>query len=144
MAYSGKFFPQNPNKYMGDPGNIFYRSLWERKVMVKLDLTESVVSWSSEEIIVPYISPVDNKWHRYFPDFFIVLETKEGRKGVMIEVKPEKQTKPPTKKAKVTKSYLNEVMTWGVNEAKWNAAKELCSHKGWEFRILTEKELNIK
>lgn len=144
MAYSGKFFPLNPNKYLGDPSNIWYRSLWERKVMVKFDTSSDVIQWSSEEIIIPYVSPVDNCWHRYFPDFYAVIETKEGRRGVLIEVKPQKQTVQPSVQKKVTKRYLNEVMTWGVNQAKWKAAKELCDKKGWEFRILTEKELNIK
>ncbi len=141
MAYSGKFFPLNPNKYLGDPSNIWYRSLWERKVMVKFDTSSDVVQWSSEEIIIPYLSPVDNRWHRYFPDFYAVIETKEGKRGVLIEVKPQKQTVQPNVQKKVTKRYLNEVMTWGVNQAKW---KEHCDKKGWEFRILTEKELNIK
>lgn len=144
MAYSGKFFPLNPNKYLGDPSNIWYRSLWERKVMVKFDTSSDVISWSSEEIIIPYLSPVDNSWHRYFPDFYAVIETKEGRRGVLIEVKPHKQTIQPSVQKNVTKRYLNEVMTWGVNQAKWKAAKEYCDKKGWEFRILTEKELNIK
>jgi len=144
MAYSGRFFPTNPNKYSGDPTNIFYRSLWERKVMVKFDTSDDVIEWSSEEIIIPYLSPVDNKWHRYFPDFYALVETKEGRRGVLIEVKPHKQTMQPEAGKKVTKGYLKEVMTWGVNQAKWNAARGYCQKNGWEFRLLTEKELNIK
>lgn len=144
MAYSGKFFPLNPNKYLGDPSNIWYRSLWERKVMVKFDTSEDVIQWSSEEIIIPYLSPVDNRWHRYFPDFYAIIETKEGKREVLIEVKPQKQTVQPNIQKKVTKKYLNEVMTWGVNQSKWKAAKDHCDKNGWEFRILTEKELNIK
>ena len=144
MAYSGRFFPSNVNKYLGDPTTIYYRSLWERKVMVKFDTSDDVIEWSSEEIVIPYFSPVDKRMHRYFPDFYAVLETREGRRGVLIEVKPHKQTIQPEIGKKVTKRYLNEVMTWGVNQAKWEAAKGYCNAKGWEFKILTEKELNIK
>ena len=70
MAYSGKFSPKNTNKYLGDPTNIWYRSLWERRVMTHLDINSNVIEWSNEEIIIPYLSPIDNRWHRYFPDFF--------------------------------------------------------------------------
>lgn len=144
MAYSGRFFPKNPSKYRGDPTNIWYRSLWERKVMEWFDLNENVIDWSSEELIIPYLSPVDNKYHRYFPDFVAKFRTKSGsEKRYVIEVKPEKQTKPPEKRKKITRRYLSEIATWGVNEAKFKAAKEFCADRGWEFQILTEKELNL-
>ncbi len=137
MAYSGRFSPKNPKKYSGDPTNIWYRSLWERRVMTHLDDDPMVLEWSSEEIIVPYISPVDNKRHRYFPDFWF----RTPNECVMIEVKPFKQSVEPTKRSKVTKAYLNEVMTWGVNQAKWNAAEAYCKSRGWQFRVMTENEI---
>lgn len=145
MAYSGKFFPKNPKKYRGDVNNIWYRSLWERKAMDWFDSNASVLEWSSEELIIPYISPLDNKYHRYFPDFVAQVKTRDGDlKRYVIEVKPEKQTKPPEKAKRVTKRIINEIATWGVNEAKWKAATDFCSDRGWIFKIITEKELNIK
>lgn len=144
MAYSGKFSPKNVNKYLGDPTNIWYRSLWERRVMVHLDDNPGVIGWSNEEIVIPYLSPIDNRWHRYFPDFFVRVKNKEGLVEAMIlEVKPAKQSVPPQRKSKVTQRYIREVVTWGVNEAKWNAAVEYCKDKGWKFRVITEDHLGI-
>jgi hypothetical protein len=144
MAYSGKFSPKNTNKYLGDPTNIWYRSLWERRVMVHLDDNPNVVEWSNEEIVIPYLSPVDNRWHRYFPDFFARIRNRNGLLEAMIlEVKPKSQSVPPTPKKRVTKQYINEVMTWGVNEAKWKAAVEYCKDRKWTFKVITEEDLGI-
>ena len=110
--------------------------------MHKFDLEDWVISWSSEEIIVPYKSPVDGKWHRYFPDFVIKVKSKNGElKTWMIEVKPKKQTKEPVPQRRVTKQYITEVTTWGVNQAKWKAATEFCLDRKWEFVIFTEDQL---
>jgi hypothetical protein len=136
----GKYKPRNPEKYSGDPTNIIYRSSYELKFMQYCDLTESVNSWKSEEFFIPYVSPIDNKVHRYFPDFFI----KYKNKNLVIEIKPQKDLKMPQQNPKVkTKSWAYQVKTWLVNEAKWNAAKEWCADRNYEFRILTEKELGI-
>lgn len=146
MAYSGKYFPENPKKYRGDVNNIVYRSLWERKAMVWFDQNPNVLEWSSEEVVIPYISPLDNRVHRYFPDFLIRAKARDGSiKTILIEVKPKAQTEPPVnKKTKVTRRFINEIATWGVNDAKWKAAREFCADRMWEFQIITEKELNIK
>jgi hypothetical protein len=141
----GFFKPQNPAKYKGDPTGIVYRSSWELKFMSYLDKHDDVIVWQSEELFIPYRSPVDNKIHRYFPDFVVKKRDKDGTvKTVMIEVKPEAQTKPPKKPSKVSKRYINEVYTWGVNEAKWKAANEFCMDRGWSFHVFTEKQLGIK
>ena len=145
MAYRGKFSPKNPQKYRGDYTNIVYRSTWECRVMTWLDGNESIIEWSSEEIVIPYKSPVDNRVHRYFPDFYVKVKQKDDTIRVMIiEVKPAKQTKPPEKKKKVTKQYIQEVVTWGINEAKWKAATEFCLDRGWAFKVLTEYDLGLK
>lgn len=145
MAYKGKFSPKNPQKYRGDYTNIVYRSTWECRVMTWLDGNESIIEWSSEEIVIPYKSPVDNRVHRYFPDFYVKVKQKDDTIRVMIiEVKPAKQTKPPEKKKKVTKQYIQEVVTWGINEAKWKAANEFCLDRGWTFKVLTEYDLGLK
>ena len=147
--YQGRFKPRNPEKYKGDPTYIIYRSGWELKLMSYLDKHPHVTKWCSEEIIIPYRSPIDGRMHRYFPDFYVEQINKEKRKEkVLIEVKPYAQTQPPkvqnTKKNKPTKRYLNEVKTWGINSAKWKAAEEFCKDRGYIFRIITENELGIK
>jgi len=144
MAYSGLFKPKNPSKYIGDYKNIVYSSSWECKVMDWLDRNPDVIAWGSEELTVPYKSPVDGRFHRYFPDFLIKLRTRDSKlKTLMIEVKPKKQTQPPKQQTRKTKQYINEVTTWGVNQAKWKAANEYCADRGWEFRILTEDHLGL-
>ena len=138
MAYKGKFRPQNYKKYKGDHTKIIYRSGWELSFMKYLDRQPKVLRWSSEEIIIPYRSPIDNRIHRYFPDFWV--KTSKGES--LIEIKPKKQTKPPKLNPKHKRRYLKEVRTWGVNEAKWKAASEFCEHKGWKWQIITEDTLN--
>lgn len=145
MAYKGKFRPKFPQKYKGDPTNIIYRSLWERHCMVYFDQNPNILKWCSEEVIIPYKSPIDGRWHRYFPDFLIQVKTKEGNiDTILIEVKPFKETKEPAKRKRITKNYLYEVQTFGINSAKWKAAEEYCADRKWQFMILTEKELGIK
>jgi hypothetical protein len=143
MSYKGRFTPKNPKKYAGDSSNIVYRSLWELKVMKYLDENTNVIYWASEELVIPYVSPVDNRVHRYFPDFVVKVLNKEGKETTMVlEVKPEKQTRPPKQKRK-TKQFLQEVVTYAINEAKWKAAELFCLEHGWKFKIITEKDLGI-
>ena len=140
MSYKGRFRPKNPNKYKGDPRNVVYRSSWEYKFMLWCDQTSSVTEWGSEEIAVPYISPVDGKRHKYYPDFYV----KVNNKKYMVEVKPAKQTKEPKIQKKVTKRYITEAYTYATNQAKWKQAREYCADRMWEFKVITEKELGIK
>lgn len=146
MPTQGFFKPKNPKKYKGDPTNIVYRSGWELKLMLYLDSRPEVISWGSEEIIIPYRSPIDGKMHRYFPDFIVTKINKDGLKETaLIEVKPFNQTIPPkNNKEKPTKKFITEVKNWGMNEAKWKAASEYCKDRNWTFHIFTEKELGIK
>ena len=145
MSYKGKYYPSFPRKYKGDPTNIIYRSLWERKFMVYCDKNDKILEWGSEEIALPYRSPIDNKVHRYFPDFVIKVKESTGNiKTYVIEVKPKKQTVEPKKRSKVTKSYIHECKTYAVNQAKWKAAKEFCDDRLIEFKVITEEELGIK
>lgn len=143
MAYKGKYTPENSDKYVGDPTNITYRSLWERRFMKWCDKHPGVLAWGSEEIVVPYISPIDKRIHRYFVDFIVVTKGKNTKnKNVsLVEIKPHKQCRPPEKKSRVTRRYLNEVKTWGINEAKWKAATEFAENRGWTFKVLTEKDI---
>jgi hypothetical protein len=145
MSYKGKYKPSFPEKYNGDPTNIIYRSLWERKFCVYCDLNENILSWSSEEKAIAYRSPIDGKIHRYFPDFLIKVKESNGTiKKYMIEIKPKKQTLPPQKPQRQTKKYISEVYEYAKNQAKWEAAKEWCEERGYEFKVITEQELGIK
>ena len=145
MSYKGKYYPSYPRKYKGDPTNIIYRSLWERKFMVYCDKNDKILEWGSEEIALPYRSPVDNKVHRYFPDFYIKVQENTGRiKRYLIEVKPHKQTQKPKKPKRQTKNYLREVYEYAKNQAKRKAATEYCEDRLWEFKVMTENELGIK
>ena len=145
MAYKGRYNPVNPKKYKGNPQNIIYRSLWERKFMVYCDTNDKVLEWGSEEIIIPYISPWDGKVHRYFPDFYIKVKQSDGNlKKFIIEVKPKKQTRPPKPVVRKTKRWINEVRTFGINDAKWKHATKWCKDNNMEFKILTEEELGIR
>ena len=144
MSYKGKFQPKNSQKYNGDPTKIIYRSLWERKFMKFCDDKKNILKWSSEEVIVPYRSPIDNRMHRYYVDFLVTSINRNGiKETLLIEVKPKRQCKPPKKKSRVTKGYIKEVKAWGINSAKWEAATEYAENKGWKFIILTEDDLVI-
>ena len=145
MSYSGKFRPSNYLKYKGDPSNIVYRSLWELKFMNYCDKNENILEWGSEELWIPYVSPKDNRVHRYFPDFYIKYKNRQGKiQKSLVEIKPLRQTKKPNMSPKrKTKTWMNEVVTYGVNQAKWKAAEEFCEDRLWDFKILTEKELGI-
>jgi hypothetical protein len=143
-SYKGKFVPQNSKKYIGDVRNIVYRSLWERKFMIYCDTNENVLEYSSEEIIVNYFDPTTNKIRRYFPDFYIKVKEPDGSiKKYLIEIKPHKQTMPPSKPKRQTKGYIYEAYEYAKNQSKWEAAREYCKDRGWTFRILTENELGI-
>jgi hypothetical protein len=145
MAYKGKYTPRNPKKYKGDPNRIVYRSLWERKFMVYCDTSNSILEWGSEEIIIPYLSPVDGKIHRYFPDFYIKVRKNDGStEKSIIEIKPKVQCSPPKVPSRKTKRFYNDVKTWAVNEAKWKYATEFCNINSMDFKVLTEDHLGIK
>ena len=144
MSYKGKYYPSYPRKYKGDPTNIIYRSLWERKFMVYCDKNDNILEWASEEIAIPYRSPIDNRVHRYFPDFYMKVKERNGKiKRYVIEVKPAKQTKPPVKPKRQTKGYIIEAYEYAKNQAKWKMAREFCADRQWEFKVVTEKELGI-
>ncbi len=144
MAYSGLYKPENPQKYRGNPTNIVYRSLWERKFMVFCDRNSNILQWGSEEVVIPYRSPVDGKVHRYFVDFNIKLCTRNGEtKKYLIEIKPKKQTIPPPETSRRTKTCRTNIMTYMKNRAKWEAAENWCEDRQMKFMILTEDHLGI-
>ena len=144
-SIKSRYKPSYPEKYQGNPNNIICRSSWERKFCRWCDLNKSIVSWASEEFSIPYVSPVDNRVHRYYPDYLIKVKESTGKvKTYVIEVKPKKQTAPPKKPKRQTKSYIYECQMYAVNQAKWKAAREFCADNRVEFKIITENELGIK
>lgn len=144
--YTGKYKVKNPDKYKGDHTDVIYRSSWERSVMQNFDLNPNYMEWNSECIVVPYISPLDNKMHRYFPDFYVKYKTKSGDvQEALIEVKPDKETRQPLQPKnnhnKAKKRYIQECMTYAVNVEKWKAAMKYCEINNYKFMILTEKHI---
>jgi hypothetical protein len=143
MSYKGTFLPKNPSKYNGNSKNIIYRSNWELRVMKYFDDHPNVIWWASEELPIPYVSPVDNKTHRYFPDFIVKMRLKDGKVTTYIlEVKPLAQTKMPVQRRK-TKRFIQEAATYAINQEKWRAADLFCREHGWQFKVITEKELGL-
>jgi hypothetical protein len=139
-SYKGIYRPQRPNKYIGNPNQIVYRSLLERRFMVYCDTSDSVTKWSSEELSIIYRNPIDKRIHRYFPDFIVQMNT--GKK-YMIEIKPLRQTKPPKIPKKKTKAFMRESFEFIKNQAKWGAAKIYCEDNSLEFKVITEKDLGV-
>lgn len=134
----GLFTPKNPKKYRGDISQIIYRSSWEAALMYWLDINDKVKAWSSESVIVPYVSPVDNKVHRYIIDFMI--ETTEGT--FLVEVKPQKECLPPRRRqGKRLELLESEALTFAVNSAKWQAADQYANSQGYKFQVWDEVTL---
>jgi hypothetical protein len=143
-SHKGLFHATHPDKYLGDAKNIVYRSSWELKLFRYCDLTPGVIKWASEEFHIPYLSPVDKRMHRYFPDVYMQVRTTDGSiKHSVIEIKPKVQTLPPKASRKRNRRFLSETMTYAVNQAKWEAATAYCKVKGWTFMVVNETHLGI-
>lgn len=141
----GEFVPINPKKYVGRYP-IIIRSGWERMFCQWLDVNAIVLEWSSENIAIPYYDPVQQKNRRYYPDFWMKVKNKKGGTAkYVVEIKPAKETKPPTKRGRKTKkTQLFQESTWITNQAKFKAAEQYCKKMGYIFKIMTEKELFFK
>lgn len=137
----GNYPVRNIHKYVGNHRNVIFRSSWELRFLKYADHNPAIVNFSSEEIVIPYLSPKDGEIHRYFPDFWIKVKTQTGFQECLIEVKPKHQCKPPVLKKRKTKRFLMEHMTYEINQAKWVAAEAYCAKKGMKFIILTEDDL---
>jgi hypothetical protein len=144
MFHKRKFTPTNPQKYSGDPSNIIMRSSWETKFANWCDVNPSIISWVSEETVIPYRCGTDNKIHRYFVDFKIQVKETSGRvKTYLVEIKPYKQTIPPVYPGRQTQRYLQESFAYIKNQSKWEAATQYAKERGWEFIKLTEHNLGV-
>lgn len=144
MYHKRKYTPVHAEKYAGDPTSIVMRSSWETRFAHWCDHDSNVLEWSSEETVVPYRCPTDNKLHRYFIDFKIKVRAADGLiKTYLVEVKPSKQTQPPIYPGRNTKRYITESLTFMKNQAKWQAANEWAKDRGYVFKIITEYELGL-
>lgn len=143
--HQGKFHPKNPEKYTGDVNNIIYRSSWELKFMRYCDRKENILEWGSEEFFIPYYDPTTEKVRRYFPDFYMKVKESDGKiSRYIVEVKPKKQTiKPQRTTRKRNKTYINEVLTYEKNMAKWKAALDFCESRLIHFKVITEDDLGL-
>jgi hypothetical protein len=139
QPYKGKFTNlKNPQKYQGDVSKITYRSLWERNAFRWLDENPEVRYWASEEFSIPYVHPIEGRRAKYFPDIYI--EFTNGR-VLIVEIKPDKQTRPPETPKRQTKKHINEVATYAINTEKWKVAQQLAHKNNIEFQIWTEHHL---
>ena len=143
MFHKRKYKPLYPEKYTGDPTNIIMRSSWETQFASWCDKNPSVIKWNSEETVIPYRCPTDNRIHRYFIDFKIQVQGKNGLQTYLVEVKPYKQTQLPEYPGRRTKKYLVESAMFLKNQAKWKAADEWAKDRGYQFKIVTEYDLGI-
>lgn len=139
----GIYQPIHPEKYIGDVHDVRYRSSWEFQLCYKFDHSKEILAWGCEPLFILYRSPKDGLSHRYFIDFMTVAYNKELDKKIvtLIEVKPEKEKYPPTSKGKKKSRYLYECMQYEINQSKWKYARAYCEKRGWNFVILTEKEI---
>lgn len=143
--WQGHFVPHNPLKYKGKHP-IKIRSSWEYKFMQFVDKNPSIIEWSSESIAVQYFDPTKPLIpHRYYVDFSILVKDKTGAfKKYYIEIKPKKETiQPVPKQGKSNKKYVNEMIQYTRNVAKWKAAVAYAKQKNASFMILTEEDMMV-
>ncbi len=138
----GYFRPRHPKKYKGNVNNIRFLSSYEKSFFEFLDNNPSVLLWASEEISIPYIKPTTGRVHKYYPDIWVKYKNKDGIIiQDLIEIKPEKQTKPPKTVGKSKKTQIYEAITWAINKSKWKSAKLFCIKYNMNWKIITEKDI---
>lgn len=136
------YSPTNIEKYVGQYP-IVCRSSWEYRYCQWLDITPAVLEWSSEGHCIRYLDPTQrDKTRRYYPDFYVCLHTDKGKRRFLVEVKPDKDTKPPNKRGKKSqKTKATMTRTYLINQAKFRAAEVYSKKMGFIFKVLTEKQL---
>jgi hypothetical protein len=135
-AMKGLYRPKNPQKYLGNPQRIVFRSSWELKLFQWLDSTPAILQWASEEFSIPYLSPFDNKVHQYYPDALVIYKDKHGSlQKEIIEIKPLKET------ILQPRATERDKLAYVLNQAKWKAASIFASQQGMRFRVVTEKSM---
>jgi hypothetical protein len=143
--HQGVFVPNNPKKYKGTYP-LYFKSNWELKMMRFLDLNENIIFWGAESIKIrySYFDPIKktNSEHTYYPDFIVQILKNNKIRTQIVEIKPYRETRVPRNTSKKsTKTMIYETVTYAKNQAKWNAAKEYCRVRDWDFLVLTERDL---
>jgi len=135
----------NPPKYRGT-FPIVYRSRPEYMIMRWLDLNPHVLSWTSENTVIPYRRPQDNMCHRYYVDFSCQYQDSHGEVSTMLlEYKPKKFTVPPVKTKRMSqRTYVNLCETWSKNQAKWAAAKDFANAHNAKFLVISEEHIGLE
>ena len=160
--HQGNYIPQNKDKVLklNTQGGVYYRSSWEQKIMLWLDMKSEVFQWGAECLEIPYqMTHFDNgdmklKSHRYYPDFFYRMRLSDGTlKEVVVEVKPMKEYKmvqdlnegrmtiPEKGGVKKLKSFEYDLKMAYKNKMKWETMINWCNKKGYDFIIITEQHL---
>lgn len=132
----GRFVPQNPAKYVGNPNRIMFRSSWELKFFKYLDRMNAVMRWGSEELAIPYVSPKDNRVHKYYPDVIVWYKDTAGNiQKEIVEIKPYKESViTPKMSDRDKEAYV-------INQAKWSYAAKFAEANGAKFRVITERTM---
>lgn len=131
----GKYEILNANKFVGGKPPT-YRSSWELAFMRMCDNHPNITKWASENVKIPYRSPVDGKYHNYIPDFMIQYTDKDGAQHVeLIEIKPSNQTTLENARNR------GQAIQTHINAAKWTAAQEWCKRKGIRFKVINEDQI---
>jgi len=138
----GVFVPRNQDKFIGTKAT--YRSGLELKFFRFCDNSPNVLKWGSENVIIPYRSPLDNRAHKYYVDNLVIIKEDDQIKKYLVEIKPYKQTKKPQTKYRKKSHLIYEQRAYITNQAKWEAARDYCKKCGYSFIIITEKELYNK
>lgn len=143
----GLYNPVNPDKYIGNPLDIKFRSSWEYAFCKYLDLNEKIIKWSCEQPIITY-QDLRNKVHRYYPDFYYEMLKNgdpQNLERVIVEIKPTTELYPPEKPknetGKALENYEYAVRTHVKNKLKWNAAEDYARSRSMKFVIITEDTL---
>jgi hypothetical protein len=134
----GRFTPKYPSKYIGNVNDIVYRSSWERVIFHWVDKNPAVLEWCSEELVIPYYNPLDKMQHRYFPDIFARIQSKDRIRECVIEIKPLIHSIRPVVKKQRKKTLNHQMERYVQNAVKWQAADHYCKQRGWEFILLCD------
>lgn len=160
----GNYLPVNRDKVIkfNAENGVYFRSSWERKVMIWLDHCDNVKRWGAECMEIPYqtmeTNEINHRYgdmtaHRYYPDFYYEIEDDDKKiTRVVVEVKPQKEvdmtnaflhkTLTVPEKSRALKNFEYDFKTAYKNAQKWNAIIKYCDKMGYEFVIMTETYIN--
>lgn len=137
----------NPQKYIGNPLDIKFRSSWEQSFCRYLDTNDKIIKWTSEQPVITYFDS-NNKPHRYFPDFYFEMLKNDDSmdyKRIIVEIKPSTELEPPKKPqnetGKALENYEYALRTYIKNKTKWSYAVDYANKNNMEFIIITEQRL---